>query len=98
MDAPRDGQTCRTTIRRFFFRKKNTKNTDMNSICQLLLRINFKVSPSNIHLNNKKLIPVTRCKLDDLQSLKELPCLLIFTVMITIYQEIMSHKIIVMYL
>ena len=43
----------------------------MNSVCQLLPRINFKVSPSNIHLNNKKLIPVTRGKLDDLQSLKE---------------------------
>ena len=43
----------------------------MNSVCQLLQRINFKISPSNIHLNNKKLIPVTRGKLDDLQSLKE---------------------------
>ena len=31
-----------------FFRKKNTKNTDMNSVCQLLQRMNFKVSPSNI--------------------------------------------------
>ena len=38
MDAPRDGQTCRTTIRCFFLEKKNTKNTDMNSVCQLLQR------------------------------------------------------------
>ena len=48
MDAPRNGQTCRTKIRSFFLEKKNIKNTDMNSVCQLLQRMNFKVSPSNI--------------------------------------------------
>ena len=42
MNAPRDGQTCRTTIHRFFLEKKNTKNTDMNSVCQLLQRMNFE--------------------------------------------------------
>ena len=60
----------RTTTISIFFRKKNTKNTGMNSVCQLLRRMNCNVSPSNLPFN-KKPIPVTRSKWDDLQSFKE---------------------------
>ena len=55
------------------------------------------------HSNNKKThhhldqLPVTRGKLEDLQSFKEvIPTVLI--AIITIYQKILSHKVILMYL
>ena len=69
----------------------------MNSVCQLLRRMNFNVSPSNLPFKYQEANAMTRCKLDDLQSLIK-TYLLIFTAVMTMYQKIMSHKIIVMYL